>query len=906
MRSFFSIFVLICLYWAVFPGSLPGLSADSPDKGKEVEAKLLEALPLRWLGPANMSGRIVDLAVVEQRPSVFYVASASGGLWKTENNGTTWTPVFDEQPTLSLGAVAVCAAHPEVVWVGTGEANPRNSVSPGSGVYQSTDGGKTWTCKGLRDSQHIGRIVIHPRNPQIVYVAALGHLWGPNRERGLYKTTDGGRTWQVIKFIDEDTGFIDIALSPAEPDTLLAAAWQVRRDGFAGGNPAVQTGPGSGLFRSPDGGRTWERLTQGLPARPLGRCGVCFSRSHPNIVYAVVQTDLTSATTLGQPPNLKTLRILKEASKKSKIEERPLTPDDGGIFRSEDGGRTWQQVNSLVPRPFYYGQVRVDPQNPQRVYVLGVDLYVSEDGGRTFREKAAPGTHADHHALWIDPRDPQHLILGGDGGLFFSYDRGQHWEHLLNLPLAQFYALAVDQRRPYRIYGGLQDNGTWGGPSATYSVAGITFADWFRVLGGDGFACQVDPTDPERLFAEMQYGKLHRIDLRSGQVQDIQPRRRNRNLPSNLRPPLGTEAPAFRFNWNAPLLISPHDPKTLYLGGNHLFRSRDGGDSWEILSPDLTQGKPGPDPSTGHTLTALAESPCRAGLLYAGTDDGRVHISRDGGQHWTDLSLRIPGVPATRWISRLVCSNYAEGTAYLTIDRHRQDDRRPYVFRTTDYGETWTNLSGNLPEGAFVHVLCEDPQRPDLLYLGTELGLFLSLDGGRTWQPRRQGLPAVPVHDLLVHPRERELVIATHGRGIYLLEVAPLEELTSQALRAAMHLCTPRPAVAHALRRFTPLWQGSRTFLASNPPYGAVFYYYLGQPLAGPATLLIQDAQGNPVARLRLGAKDRTAGLHRLVWDLKPAPAGKGTPSQAPAGHYTVRLTAGAQVVEKPLRILAE
>jgi photosystem II stability/assembly factor-like uncharacterized protein len=870
----------------------------TPSRGQDANfvPRLLDVLPARAIGPANMSGRVVEVAVVEKRPSTLYVASASGGLWKTVNNGGSWEPVFDEQATLSLGAVAVSASDPKVVWVGTGEANARNSVSPGDGVYKSTDGCQTWKNMGLRDTQHVGRIVIHPLNPDIVYAAALGHLWGPNKERGLFKTTDGGRTWRCVKFINEDTGFIDLVMDPSDPDTLYAAAYQVRRDGFAGGNPSVQTGPGSGLFRTEDGGRTWQRLTEGLPERPLGRCGLCVYRKDPRVVYAVVQTDRTATLVQGQAANLNEVVSRGPSGKQFR---RRLGPDDGGIFRSDDKGKTWKQVNSLVPRPFYYGQIRVDPNDDRRLYVLGIALHLSLDGGRTFRlGNAAAGTHGDYHALWIDPADSAHLVLGCDGGLNFSYDRARSWEHLKNLPISQFYAVAADMRRPYRVYGGLQDNGSWGGPSATFDVAGITFADWFNVLPGDGFYFQADPADPDTVYAEMQWGRLRRVSLKTGRAKNIQPTPGGKGKAANVRPRPSPGTPEFRFNWSAPVLLSPHDPRVVYIGGEFLFRSLDRGDTWDIISPDLTRGPPGPSPHAGHTISTLAESPLRPGLLYVGTDDGRLHVSRDGGRRWTDLSKKIPMLPPERTVSRVVCSAFAEGTAYVTIDRHRQDDRRPYVFKTTDYGESWARLSGNLPD-APVYVIREDPRNRSLLYVGTESGLYVSCDGGGTWHAQRQGVPAVAVHDLLVHPRERELVIGTHGRGIYLMDVAPLQELSPAVPRADAYLFDVKPAPATPRRRVRN-WDGARTFLGENPPDGAVLYYTLRQAAGESLSVSILNARGDRIARLKLGDNRRTAGPHRLVWDLS---TDEDEDARVPAGEYVAVLQTGRQTLTKRFRV---
>jgi photosystem II stability/assembly factor-like uncharacterized protein len=841
------------------------------------DPKLLDALPVRAIGPANMGGRITDVAVVESKPAIMYLATASGGLWRTVNNGTTWKPVFDQEATVSLGAVAVARSNPDIVWVGTGEANARNSVSWGDGVYKSMDGGKSWTHMGIKDSRHIGRIVIHPKNPDIVFVAALGHLWGPNKQRGLYRTTDGGKTWDAFKTIDADTGFIDLVMDPSDPDTLYAAAYQVRRDAFSGGNPAVQFGASSGLYKTEDGGDTWQRLTAGLPERPLGRCGLAVYRKDPRIVYAVIQTDKTSASTAGQGPK-----------KGDKVET-------GGIFRSEDKGRTWTKLNDLCPRPFYYGQIRVDPNDDRRIYVLGIALHVSNDGGRTFPGgSGAPGVHPDHHALWIDPHDSDHLVLGNDGGLYFSYDRGATWEHVANLPIGQFYAVGVDMRKPYRVYGGLQDNGSWGGPSATENAEGITNADWYRVMGADGFYCQIDPTDADTVYAEGQYGMLRRINIRTGDSVDIRPR------PS-------TGAPAYRFNWNAPILLSPSNPRTLYYGGNHLYRSVNRGSEWETISPDLTHGKPGPSDNTGHTITTIAESPLRPGVLYVGTDDGRVHVSRNGGADWTDLSAKIPGVPPERWITRIECSHFAAGTAYLSIDRHRHDDLAPYVFKTTDYGASWQPLASDLPPGGPVHVIREDPRYSSLLYAGTEFGLFFSPDAGAHWYRVRNGLPTVAVNDVVVHPRDRELVIATHGRSMYVMDVAPLQALTPKVLEAEAHLFDVKPATLFFYRG-SHGWSGARSFAGANPPYGAVIYYYLKAAANKPVRISIADALGNPVAELE-GAKE--AGLHRVVWNLRllvpVGPMGLLRPGPSvPAGDYAARLKVGERTLVQRIRVAAE
>lgn len=880
-----------------FAGHFDSIRAGAP---QTFDPEFLKVLVPRCIGPANMSGRIVDVAVYEKHPRIMYVASASGGLWKTVNNGTTWAPVFERQGTGALGAVAVSQSNPDIVWVGTGEANARNSVSWGDGVYKSTDGGKTWANMGLRDSHHIGRVVIHPTQPNIVHVAALGHLWGPNRERGLYRTTDGGKSWRQVLFIDEDTGFVDLVMDPADPKILYAAAYQVRRDAFSGGNPAVQHGPGSGLFKTSDAGDTWKKMAGGLPAKALGRCGLAVFRKDPRVVYAVVQTERTDTPVVGQEANLKSRPEKDEAGK---LIKRPIGPEDGGIFRSDDKGETWTYLNSLCPRPFYYGQIRIDPSDEQRIYVLGIQFHLSTDGGKTFtKETAAKGVHPDHHALWINPADSHHLVLGCDGGMYFSYDRSATWEHLLNLPVGQFYAVGVDMRKPYRVYGGLQDNGSWGGRSATRDMAGITTADWFRILGFDGYYCQVDPRDVDTVYAEGQYGILRRINVNTGLVTDIKPRLtsggKKGRINTNIEPAPPPGTPAFRFNWCSPILLSPHDSRTVYYGGNVVFRSRDRGDHWTIISPDLTRGKPGPSHHTGHAITTLAESALKPGLLWAGTDDGRVHVTLDGGQQWLNVSSKIPVLPG--WVTRLEASRFAEGTAYLTIDRHRNDDRSPYVFRTTDFGNSWKQLTSNLPPGGPVHVIREDPRNRNLLYVGTELGLFISGHGGLSWH-RQSHLPTVPVHDLVVHPRDRELVIGTHGRSIYIMDVAPLQELRAELLQGPAHLFDVKPAVAFRQRALRSL--GSKHFAGENPPYGAQIYYYVRKDLEDAPALTIADAAGKKIASVNAA---RTPGLHRLTWKLSQPNTPPAVYRPVPAGEYTVTLRLGDKAWSKKVHVEVE
>lgn len=846
------------------------LRAQTPD----LTRALFPALEARPLGPANMSGRVTDLAVVPGKPAILYVAAASGGLWKSTNNGGTWTPVFDKQPVQSIGAVAVAPSRPDTIWVGTGEANARNSVSWGDGVYRSLDAGKTWKHMGLRDTHHIGRIVVHPKDPDTVFVAALGHLWGPNKERGLFRTRDGGDSWDPVLAPDEDTGAIDVVFDPTESNVLYAAAYKVRRGPFSGGDPAAQFGAAAGMYRSTDGGATWQRMTNGLPDRPMGRCGLAVCPSAPGLVYAVVQTDKTA---------IRTFMMGQASGNTGKVEE-------GGVFRSLDRGSTWEKVNDLCPRPFYFGQVRLDPRDPQRVWVLGIFLHVSDDGGKEFRTDGAPAVHGDFHALWVDPADSDHLILGCDGGVYFSYDRGKTWEHVNNLPIGQFYAIGLDSRKPYRVYGGLQDNGTWGGPSRTHRPEGIINADWFRVFGADGYYAQPDPTDPDTVYCEGQYGMLRRVDVRTGEE-------------TNIRPSPATLAPAYRFNWCSPICLSPHNNQTIYYGGNHVFKSVNRGNRWDTISPDLTHGKPGASKDDGHTLTALAESPLRPGLLWAGSDDGRIHLSRDGGAKWTDLSAKVPGVPPERWITRFEPSPFAEGTAFLSLDRHRQDDRAPYLFRTDDFGATWKPLMKGLPPGGPVHVVRADARNRDLLYVGTEFGLFASTDAGQHWQPFTAGLPPVAVHDLALHHRDRELVVGTHGRSLYVLDVAPLQELTAAVWSAPAHLFAVKPGRAFLQHGGREPIKG-RNFLAPNPPYGVAIYYLLKEKQEGKAIVGIHDAEGNEVAVVE--GPGEPGIVHRVTWNLA-SPRGllKGAWS-VPAGDYVARLKGFSAVAPRQVRVEME
>jgi photosystem II stability/assembly factor-like uncharacterized protein len=841
--------------------------------------------PLRWrsIGPANMGGRIADFAVVEKEPYTIYVAVGTGGVLKTTNNGTTWQGVFDKEPVASTGSVAVSQNNPKIVWVGTGEGNSRNSSSWGNGVYKSTDGGDTWTNMGLPESHDVPKIAIDPRNDDVVYVAALGHLWGTNKERGVYKTSDGGRTWQHVLAIDEKTGAIDVVVDPSNPNTVYAAMWARRRYpwGFENG------GTTGGIFKSIDAGKTWQKLTNGLPAE-TGRIGLDIYRKNPKVLYAVVESDTGGSMSL-----------------------EDMRSRSGGIFRTDDGGAHWTRVSDLTPRGFYFGKVRVDPNNDQRVYVLGFGTAVSDDGGRTFLNTGARDIHGDCHAMWIDPNNSNHVLLGTDGGIYFSYDKAKTWDFQNNVPLGEFYNISYGMDKPYTICGGLQDNGTWCGKAAVRhqefsyganpNASAITNADWFFVNGGDGFWAQIDPTNPNIIYSESQGGDISRLDLASGKRRSIQPQAKE-----------GTQT--FRFNWDTPFIISNFDHNTLYLGGNRLFRLTNGGEDWEAISPDLTNETPQTMNTAGSaaenydTIVAISESPKDRNVIWVGTDDGNVQVTRDGGKNWTNTAPNIPGVPKGLWVSRVQASNHDPARAYAGIDGHRSDDFHAYLYTTDDYGATWRSISGSLD--APIKGFREDPVNPNLLFAGTEFGIFMSLDRGATWQQLKEGLPTVSVDDIEIHPRDHDLLIGTHGRSIFVIDdISPLEQLTRDKLNQNV-LFNPRPATEFYYTPIGGLW-GAHVFKAKNPPFGAYINYYLAGIPRDNVSITIENAKGQTVREL-----DGTnrAGLNRVVWDLRPDPREaigdqRGADSQVPyvpAGEYTVRMKYGDFRASTKLTVEAE
>jgi photosystem II stability/assembly factor-like uncharacterized protein len=845
-RPLLSAAVLICI------SLINSRSADA-----QSSLPKLDGLAWRPVGPAIMGGRIDDFAVDEKNPSLFYVATATGGLWKTVNRGTTFTPVFDDQATNSIGDVTLAPSNPDVVWVGTGESNNRQSSTWGNGVYRSTDGAKTWKHLGLQNTHHIGRIVVHPTNPDTAWVAAAGHLWGPNPERGVYKTTDGGATWQHTLFINNDTGVNDIAIDPQNPQVLYAAAYQRRRTafGFNGG------GPGSGFYKSTDGGSTWRKITQGLPTGDIGRIGIDVYRKDPRVVVIV------------------------------------LEHANGGVFRSEDAGETFTKTSSTNPRPMYFSQIRIDPNNDKNIWMAGVPMYSSTDGGKTFTTSVITRIHVDYHAIWINPADSRHMMVGTDGGIHISYDGGRTMDHVNTIPLAQLYEVHYDMRRPYYVYGGLQDNGTWAGPSATPFLRGVTNDDWTRVGSGDGFYVRADPTDWRNLYVESQQGFLGRLNQATGERKSI-------------RPSAPAGEPAYRFDWNSPIEISPHNPKKILFAGNRLFVSYDRGDSWkrsEDLSnrPDRTKMPimgvlPSPRVLSLHDgqesfgqIVTISESPRRQGLIYAGTDDGNLQISTDDGKTFTNIVRNVQGVPAGTYVNRVLASAHAEGRVYACFDGHRSDDMKPYLFVSEDFGATWRPLSSGLPSDEVVRVVREHPRNADLLFIGTERGLYVSLDRGTSWNKFGMPFPNCRVDDIQIHPRENDLIVGTHARGVYILDgIGWLEQWTA-AQAAPVHLFPPKPAV-HWRRSDHKTDNGHKLYEAPNPPIGAVLEYMLDKAPGSTPVLSIWTRDGRTKIReIRLPLAEK--GRNRTTWDLRAAHPADRAPRPTAQAPGTGRRGGGGQ-----------
>ncbi|MBS1715905.1 MAG: hypothetical protein JST30_16375 [Armatimonadetes bacterium] len=813
-------------------------------------AQMLGALEPREIGPTTMGGRVSDVAVFEKEPRIFYVGTASGGVWKTENGGTNMVPVFDKQPVLSIGAVAVNPQDPEDVWVGTGEPSSRNSTCYGDGLYHSTDGGKTWTLVGFQEARHFSKIVVSPDDPKTVYVAALGNLWGPNPERGLYKTKDGGKTWKKVIDMGPKTGVIDLVVNYKNPKVLLAATWERVRLPYN----FYSRSAGNAIYRSTDGGERWTKVTKGMPAGDLGRIGLSMMRSNPKICVATIDAK-----------------------------------EGGGFFRSEDEGQSWKRMGGNNDRPFYFSRPQQDPTDEKRCYTGATSLRYSDDKGATFRDFNSQ-IHPDHHAIWINPSDNQHMIVGNDGGVVQTRDRGKTWQFLGTMRIGQFYAVDVDMRKPYWIYGGAQDNGCWGGPSQTRS-GGVSFYHWTTIGGGDGFYVEADPEDYRTVYSESQGGGIQRVNMETGEGRGIRP------SPNRLGEPTGTR---YRFNWNSPILISPHNHTTLYFGGNKLFKSVDRGDNWKAVSPDLTTNdaeklKPvvGDSINSGAethcTIITVSESPVKQGVLWVGTDDGLVQTSKDDGVTWTDVTANIPGVPKGTWVSRVNASRFKDGRCYVTFDGHRGNDYAAYVFVTEDFGATWTRIAG-IPDGASCYAFTEGVRNEDLLFVGTEYGVFASIDRGVSWTKYTTGaFPNVRTDDFVIHPRELDLVIATHGRSFWTVPVGPLEQLTKANREKDVYLCEPQ--AVYGLGRqieggYTPFGE----FTSPNTQPGTTVYYWLKAETKEKVKVVIQDAGGRDLASLD---GQGAAGLNSVRW----RPRGRGLTNRT--GDVSAVLRIGDKDVAK-------
>lgn len=858
----------------------------------QLDMDVFSGMKARSIGPAGMSGRVASIDAVVSNPAIIYVGAATGGIWKSTSGGVTWEPVFDDQPVSSIGAVSIFQRNPSIVWAGTGEGNPRNSMGVGNGIYKSLNGGKTWVHSGLSETERIHRIVFDPGNPDTVYVAALGKAWGDSSQRGVFKTLDGGKTWEKILYVNQSTGCADLVMDPGNPQKLFAAMWEYRRWPWF----FTSGGKGSGLYVTYDGGKKWQKITsqQGLPKGDLGRIGLGIAKSNPNVVYALVE------------------------AKKS------------ALCRSEDGGHSWTMVNdkkNVNPRPFYYADIRVDPKNENRVYSLQTSLMVSDDGGKTFK-RIAGRVHSDHHALWIDPNNSDHIIDGNDGGVAISYDRGKKWRSIENLPLAQFYHINIDMAIPYNVYGGLQDNGSWRGPGDVWENGGIRNHHWAEVGFGDGFATLIDPKDPNVGYSMIQGGILMRFNTATGEKMFIRP-----DGPDNVK---------LRFNWNAGIAIDPTDESTLYYGSQFLHRSTDRGESWEIISPDLTtndpnkqkQGESGgltKDVTSAENHTAIltiAPSPVQQGVIWVGTDDGNVQLTTDGGKSWVNVIKNIKGLPANTWCPHIEPSKFDAKEAFVVFDDHRRSNWATYVFKTRDFGKTWTSLTKNDPtlkiknlNWGFAHVIEQDPVKRDLLYLGTEFGLWISFDGGRFWNRWTHGLPTCPVRALIVHPRDHDLVIGTHGRAAYILDdIRPFRSVSDNVLKNPLHLFEIPPAFQHQVKQsggshFT----GDGMYSGESKKYGALLTYLYNPGKVDKSEkekavkLQVIDESGKIIWSAD-GPKKK--GINRFVWNLRTKgitlPGFEMIAEIFPPGisvvpgEYTVKITAGDREASETVLVKAD
>ena len=864
----------------------------------------------RWrnIGLANHQGRIVDVAGIPFPSRTYYVATAGGGVWKTTNAGTTFRPVFENERVSSGGMLAIAPSDTNTVYYGTGEPNSRNSISPGAGIWKTTNGGRTWEFLGLKETQHIGRVVVDPANKDIVYVAALGAAWATNKERGLYKTVDGGKSWQLKKFINDSTGFIDVALDPRDSKVVWAASYQRIRGPYF----QYSGGKGSALWKSTDAGETWTEVKGGgLPETTKGRIGIAIAASNPDVMYLNLEAD-TAANPKKDP--------------KVKAQKSP-----SGLWRSADGGKTWEKRRDENVRPFYYSQVRVAPNNPDRVFWSSTPVKYSNDGGKT-AGNATVSIHVDHHAMWIDPKDPQHIVVGNDGGVSQTWDGGGNWDANNVLPVGQYYNVSVDNAVPYNVCGGAQDNGSWCGPSRRKQGM-ITNSNWFTFNGGDGFVTANDPSNPDIIYGESQGGNIGRYKVSTGERTALvkpqwrpkymqwedsilvdrpdttksmtkeQVKRQQALRAAQKKDSIETD---IRWNWNTPFFISPHNPSVLYFGANRVLKSTKQGDDMYFISPELsyadttkiristrTTGGITIDATgaeTFGTVVSLNESPLRPGILYAGTDDGRLWSTMNDGGSWTEHTNNVPGVPKGTYVSRIEPSHFDSLTFYVTYDNHRRGDFTPYVLMTKDGGKTFASIAGNLPTGGpdYAYVIREDLKNPNLLFVGTDVGVYASLDKGKSWSKFMTGLPTTPVLDLVIHPRDNELVAATHGRSFWIVDISALQQVDAKVAAAPVHLFKPRTAFQWGEKPFNGESVGQNLFQVASPAYGAEITYKLAQSNAGQVRVVIQDASGDTLRTLN---GPGAAGIQRVTWDFrgKPAPSPKLSPAEVRDSINNVR-----------------
>lgn len=866
-------------------------------------ASLIEAQPVatleadqfsewnwRLLGPALPAGRAWKVVGVESDPKTLYVTTAGGGVWKTTNNGTTFDPIFNYESTASTGVVAVAPSNTDIVWVGTGEPANTRANSWGDGAYRSTDGGSTWEHMGLSDSFLINQIVIHPTDPDIVYVAAMGHLWGANEERGVFRTTDGGETWTKVLYINDTTGVIDLQMDPSNPDVLYASAWERFR---YGGGDMNDAGPGSGIFKSTDGGSSWSELTNGLPTDHMGKIHLAVARGNTQIVYAAVLANLPD-----------------EPGRRS---------DQSGIYRSDDGGASWTKVNEKRTN-YYYQHLYVDPTDDETVWMSVFELNRSIDGGRTWEEVNMRHVHNDLHSMWIDPNDPDHMAVSGDGGVSISYDRGATWQQTV-LPIGQFYEVSVDNQDPYHVIGGMQDTGHWLGPHRTYDEEGITDADWYKMRYiGDGMASATDPRDPNIIYLVQQFGNTTRLDMRTWDRTELQPRN-----PDELIRKGATHR--VRYNWTPAFILSRHNPDIVYLGSNYLFRINAVTADWEVISPDLTwqQDRSPRGVTDGYhsygSLFSVAESPFFADMLWAGADDGPIWLTRNGGASWTQVDTNLPdGAPNNCVVAEIEASSFYPETAYVALDCHARDDLRPYLYGTSDGGRSWTGLATTLPKSGSAYVIREDPDNPDVLYVGTEFGVFISIDTGEHWVKLNGNLPTVGVRSMVIQGRDRDLIVGTFGRAIWVTDIGPMAELSSATLDKPLHLFKTEPATKFKMRvtfgNTIEEMNGDMFFRAENPATGTMITYYLREDQVDGVTITIRDNANNTVRTL-MGPG--TAGLNRVNWDMKTDASAADnerrrgmTQSEVefsklvPLGTYSIEVSAGSAVATGFVLVRAE